>query len=178
MQIDKQNAILYKAKPEDVVSVFHIVESRVSWMDKNGIRQWNYTAYLEAYPVEYYQAQQMLGNLYVVKDNSREIILGAAVLLETDDRWPDRQDNNAVYIHNLVTDVQAHGVGKLILAEAEKIAKEKHKRFLRLDCAEDNEFLNNYYRAQGFILQEGQWSRGDYHGNRLQKDLWSGTEIT
>lgn len=38
-------------------------------MDRAGIRQWNVTGYLDAYPMDYYRAQQALGNLYVFEKN-------------------------------------------------------------------------------------------------------------
>ena len=90
------------AKPSEIESIFGLYQKRIRWMDEKGIHQWNTTGYLKAYPVDYYIEQQTLGNLYVLADNN--VIVGAVVLLQEDDRWSDKKDLSAFYVHNLVTD--------------------------------------------------------------------------
>lgn len=41
-------------------------------------------------------------------------------------------------------------------------------RFMRLDCAEDNEFLNSYYDSMGYRLA-GRCEDGVYIGNKREK---------
>lgn len=43
-----------EAVAEDLDAVWQLIVDRVEWMDKKGIRQWNVTNYLEAFPKEYY----------------------------------------------------------------------------------------------------------------------------
>ena len=156
------------AKPEEIETVFELYRKRVCWMDEIDIHQWNKTDYLSTYPVDYYHEQQRLRNLYVLKKN--DYIIGAVVLLQSDDRWLDRTSSSAYYVHNLVTDPGIKGAGKEILAETEKLAIQKGKHFLRLDCAVDNAFLNDYYASMGFVLA-GICKDGDYIGNRREKTL-------
>ena len=137
-------------------------------MDKKGICQWNTTGYLEAYPVDYYVKQQTTGNLYVLTEGN--IIVGAVVLLQEDIRWPDKEVLSAFSVHNLVTDIGVDGAGERILMELEKLAFYKGKHAIRLDCAVDNIFLNNYYDSLGYKLV-GNCQDGSYIGNRREKLL-------
>lgn len=110
-------------------------------MDHMGIRQWNVTNYLESYPATYYESMQSRGNLYVLRNDHFKTI-GAVVLLQEDNRWSDRADASAFYIHNLVTDSEVKGAGSMILQEIERLAVREKKESLRLDCAIDNAFCN------------------------------------
>ena len=156
------------AAPGEVKDAFMLYEKRVKWMNDHDIQQWNVTSYLEVYPVEYYENQCRQGNLYVLKYEDR--IVGAVILIQSDDRWLDRMDSSAYYIHNLVTDPAMRGVGKCIMKEVEKQAIRHEKQFIRLDCAKDNAFLNQYYESLGYSLA-GSCKDGDYIGNRREKRL-------
>lgn len=156
------------AEPSDIDAVFQLYKKRIQWMDEKGIRQWNVTGYLDAYPIDYYRTQQSLGKLYVLEENST--IIGAVVLLQEDDRWREESNVPAFYIHNLVADTEARGGGKEILLEVERIARQRGKRFIRLDCARDNGFLNTYYSSLGYVLA-GTCQEGTYIGNRREKAL-------
>ena len=155
------------AKVEEVRSVYSLVVKHVHWMDDVGIRQWNVTNYLEAYPLEYYEEQQAAGRLYVLAN--REIV-GAVVLLEADERWNDRADDSAYYVHNLATDPDVKGAGREILKAIEQLAVEQEKRYIRLDCATDNTFLNSYYSSMGYQFA-GTCEEGLYKGNRREKEI-------
>ena len=49
---EKGRYALRSARPEEVDEVFSLYEKRVRWMDEKGIRQWNDTDYLNAYPAD------------------------------------------------------------------------------------------------------------------------------
>lgn len=161
--------VLQRAEEGDVEAVFSLYEARVAWMDRANIRQWNVTGYLDVYPVDYYRERQRLGQLFVLRGPAGEL-LGAVVLLSRDGRWPDSGEVPAYYIHNLVTDPGAKGAGRLLLARAEELARADGKKFLRLDCAVDNRFLNQYYEEQGFVFA-GNCEDGLYKGNRREKAI-------
>lgn len=164
--------LLEAARPSDIPSVFSLYEERVRWMDGANIRQWNVMDYLDAYPAAYYREQQRLGNLYVLRDEADGTVMGAAVLLQSDSRWPDRAASPAYYVHNLVTAPvpAAKGLGRQLLMKAEEMAISRGKRFMRLDCAADNLFLNQYYEALGYRIA-GHCEEGPYSGNRREKRL-------
>lgn len=52
----------------------------------------------------------------------------------------------------------------------EQFAVDGGKRFVRLDCAVNNAFLNRYYEAAGYVLS-GTCKDGLYEGNRREKIL-------
>lgn len=161
---------LRPAAAGDIDAVFALFEKRVNWMNAQHIHQWNDTDYLNAYPRSYYVQQQELGNLYVLADNADGAVTGAVVLLQSDDRWLDRAGSPAYYVHNLATDPAVKGAGRELLAQAERLAAEHGKRFMRLDCAVDNAFLNGYYENMGY-LPAGTCEDGPYKGNRREKVL-------
>ena len=157
------------ARAEEAARIFELYVSRVAWMDKKGIRQWNVTGYLEAYPEDYYREACRRENLFVLEDASGRLC-GAVVLLREDERWDGYPVKRAWYVHNLVTAVDASGAGKSILREAERLAKMQGMQAMRLDCAEDNEKLNAWYEAQGY-LPCGACTDGPYHGVLREKTL-------
>lgn len=118
-----------KASADEVKEIFSLYEKRVEWMEKNKIHQWNETDYLGSYPEPYYEEQQKSGNLYVLKISGK--IAGAAVVLRNDERWKDFECQPSFYVHNLVTDIQAKGAGKVILGEIEKLAEKNSMDFAR-----------------------------------------------
>lgn len=156
------------AEHSEIESIFGLYQKRIRWMDKKGIHQWNTTDYLKAYPVDYYIEQQTLGNLYVLAEG--KVIVGAVVLLQKDNRWMDKEDLLALYVHNLVTDNRVRGAGKRILMESEKFALSKGMYAVRLDCAVDNVFLNHYYDSLEYKMV-GTCQDGTYIGNRREKVL-------
>ncbi|MDD7281235.1 GNAT family N-acetyltransferase [Floccifex sp.] len=156
------------ASKNEIQAIFHLYEQRVQWMDNKNIQQWNTTYYLEAYPIDYYYDQQINKCLYVLKN--QEKIKGAVCLFENDERWPNQV--NAYYIHNLVTDINEKGAGKVILSNIEQMAIQNNKQRLRLDCAIDNKFLNQYYERLGYKIA-GTCQEGCYQGNLREKKLGS-----
>lgn len=164
----RMNYTFRTAKHDEIESVFDLYQKRIRWMDEKAIHQWNTTGYLESYPVNYYRKQQALGNLYVLVEGN--VIIGAVVLLQEDDRWSDKKDLHAFYVHNLVTNTGVAGAGKKLLIELEKIAFNKGICAVRLDCAVDNAFLNDYYDSLGYKVV-GSCQDGTYTGNRREKIL-------
>ncbi len=159
--------IFRPAAETDIAAIYGLYENRVRWMDQNGLRQWNVTDYLNVYTPAYFQKQLADGRLFVLEHAGG--IVGAAVLLRADSRW-DGVSEDACYIHNLVTDPSAGGMGGRLLAELEGLAAARGDRFLRLDCADDNAFLNAWYESLGFRAV-GRCRDGSYSGIRREKRL-------
>ena len=170
-QPDSGGCVLEPAGPGDISAVFALYEKRVRWMNEKGIRQWNVTDYLRAYPADYYEQQRKSGNLWVMRCGGTAA--GAVVLKQEDGRWPDRAGSAAFYLHNLVTDPAFPGLGARIIREVEKLAAGKGKSFVRLDCAEDSSFLNSYYESLGY-RPAGFCRDGAYKGIRREKAVQTG----
>lgn len=156
------------AQNNEIDIIFSLYEKRIYWMNKLGIQQWNITNYLTVYPISYYAERQRLEELYVLcREN---VIIGAVVLLQSDERWLKEANSPAYYVHNLVTEPSVKGAGKMILSEAEKMAISEGMQFIRLDCAADNEFLNEYYDSMGYKMA-GRCKDGAYIGNKREKEF-------
>ena len=135
-------------------------------MDEVGIKHWNVLNYAEIYPLEHYLEHVKSGRLWVLKD--ADCVLGGAVLYESDDFWADNPCKTAYYVHRFATDTEAKGIGSVILEFIHRTAVESGKTCLRLDCAEDNDNLINYYKSHGYI-PNGFCTDGPYKGIRLEK---------
>lgn len=160
---------LRNAIPDEVSHAFDIIVGRIQWMDLKGIRQWNVTRYLERFPYSYYVEKQQSGELYLLLDHST--LLATAVLKTADDRWPaEAHRQPALYLHNFATVPGHPGSGLRFLALAEQLTAILGYHFLRLDCADDNPFLNNYYHSLGYS-PAGTCTHGLYHGILRQKKM-------
>lgn len=168
---DKENYRFRLAEEKETETVFALIKKRVRWMDDKSLSQWNTNGYLEAYPLEYYREQQRVGNLYVLEKQGD--IVGTAVLLEQDERWPEMTDE-AYYIHNFATLPSEKGTGRLILELVEELAAEQGKEAVRLDCNVDSPELNNYYGSKGYE-ERGTFNEGRYRGVRREKRLAAGS---
>ena len=160
---------LRQAARNEIPSVFELYRQRIQWMNHQGIRQWNVTEYLSVYPLSYYESCCAAGTLYVWQEAAAPIT-GAAVLLTQDGRWDDSKTAAACYVHNLVTAPGCPGSGRRMLEAAERLAVSRGRRSMRLDCAEGNERLKQYYAAQGYHAV-GRCREGDYRGILWEKSL-------
>lgn len=160
-----------QAEKYEVQTVFDLIMGRVKWMDEVCIRQWNVTDYAGCYPPEHYEKARRRGDLFVMTDEAGEII-ACAVLKQEDDRWPQAmQDAHpAFYLHHFATRVGEKGVGRAFLQRAEAYAAEQGKTRFRLDSADDNPFLTDYYTALGYV-PVGACADGLYTGILREKAL-------
>nr|WP_244244605.1 GNAT family N-acetyltransferase [Marinilactibacillus kalidii] len=98
-------------------------------------------------------------NVYIVY--SDEALLGVFILLEEQSAW-DAQlwgretSDDIVYLHRVALGHQVHGKGsgKELVKAAIKVAKNKEKKIVRLDCISTNQYLNHFYSSIGFLLVE------------------------
>lgn len=160
--------IFRKLHPDEVPRMFQMILERIKWMDEKGIRQWNVTDYATAYPLDYYEEAQRMGEAFAVENTESHSISAAAILKEQDDRWESREE--ALYLHSFVSQIGEPGAGAAFLRLAVEYAKTQGKRYFRLDSAEDNTPLADYYASQGF-LPVGKCSDGPYHGILREKKL-------
>ena len=158
---------LRKGSAGDAEAVRSLIEERVAWMDEKGLNAWNRTGYLEIFTAGYFRRMAEDGSLYVLTEDSA--IIGSAVILESDSRWPE--GGSALYVHNLVAKEGCRGGGAFILSEAERMAKEMGKRYLRLDASASNAPLLGYYIEKGFH-PSGTTEVGLYRGIRLEKRVY------
>ena len=164
------NYFLVPAEAKDVDGAFSLYVKRVRWMEDRGIRHWNVNGYLDIHNISYFKAQQKLGNLYVLKRDKNNKVVGAAVLLDVDPRWPDGDDMAAFYVHNFVAAPDERGAGRILLQKVEDMGAADSRAFVRLDCTARNETLNRYYDELGFLVA-GCTNSGFYMGYLREKRI-------
>lgn len=158
------------AVEKDLPHIHTLIDRRIRWMDQMGIQQWNVTDYQTVYPEEHYIEQMKQNHLYVLKRCSDASVVAAAVLYDTDPRWPDTEEIPAYYVHHFVADLQEKGAGEILLRHLEEIALQHGKPVLRLDCPSDSPRLNLYYHRKGYV-HCGTCVDGKYRGNLKEKQL-------
>lgn len=161
-----------KAVGDDLNSIFQLYKDRIDWMNQLNLNQWNKTNYLDVYGINYFHTQMNKSNLYVAEDTINNTIVGAVILLNEDDMWENNAHLKSYYIHNLVTSPNIKGIGIFIFNAIEVLAKNNGIETLRLDCAEDNYFLNQYYESKGYIAVD-KCKDGLYYGIKREKILLS-----
>ncbi len=81
-------------------------------------------------------------------------IVGTTALEWSDKDWGELEQGDAGYIRRLAVAEEVHGqgIGRFILDWAMEEVKSKDRKYLRLDCAQNNTSLCKYYENQGFTL--------------------------
>jgi N-acetylglutamate synthase-like GNAT family acetyltransferase len=161
--------VFREIRSDEIDAMFSLIMSRVHWMDEVGIRQWNVTKYGEVYPPSYYESHAKDGEVFVLAERATDKIVSAAVLKREDDRWPC-DGARALYLHNFASDLGAKGVGSLFLELAEEHAREQGMEYFRLDSADDNQKLEQYYTERGYVAV-GTCVDGLYSGILRQKKI-------
>lgn len=163
-------------KKEEIPLMFSLILKRMEWMDLKGIKQWNVTAYDEVYPLSYYEEHRLLHEVFVLEKKENGGIVAAAVLKKEDDRWEGVKvyaEQTAFYLHNFVSRIGERGAGEIFLYFAEKYASMKGMEYFRLDSADDNVKLEEYYAAKGYV-PVGECVDGLYRGVLREKKLPQG----
>ncbi|MBE6715933.1 MAG: hypothetical protein E7573_03340 [Ruminococcaceae bacterium] len=169
----KEKYIFRKIRQEEIPVMFDIIIGRMKWMDRVGIKQWNVTKYDEVYPVSYYEEKRKNGEVFVLEEIATGDISAAAVLKSEDERWdgvPDAGNTSAFYLHNFAVPPDKKGTGAVFLQLAEEYAKLQGKEYFRLDSADDNKKLEEYYTEKGYVAA-GYCIDGLYTGILRQKKL-------
>lgn len=169
-----KNYLFRRIEASELPILFDIIQSRVTWMDEVGIKQWNVTDYANVYPLSYFEEMHSLGQVFVLERKDTCRIVAGAVLKTSDERWEHLgslySEHSAFYLHNFASRVEEKGVGAVFLMLAEKYAAKSGVEFFRLDSADDNERLEKYYSEKGYKAL-GSCVDGPYRGVLRQKSL-------
>jgi ribosomal protein S18 acetylase RimI-like enzyme len=133
----------------DVQTIVALLDGAARWLEAQGIFQWQPgvfgarvaegVAQGECYVAR--RAGQTVGTFQLRA--SDPVIWGAA-----------GDDGTAIYVHSLAVADNAHGqgIGRFLLRHAERLAVQRGKSRLRLDCWAGNARLRAYYEAAGFAF--------------------------
>ena len=135
----------------DIDSILNITKSCAAHLVQNGIYQWN-----EHYPDKnsfVNDAENM--ELYVYIENEK-VIACISLCNKMDEvyfplNWKTRNYNN-LYVHRLAVhpDFQKKGVGKALMDFAEKYARKKECKSIRLDTFSVNKRNLKFYESRGY----------------------------
>jgi ribosomal protein S18 acetylase RimI-like enzyme len=155
---------LARATLADAGTFVEIHEEAARWLWEQGIRQWK----PGVFKLEWLTAPIERGELYLAWSDGQPI---ATILLEWSDvaTWGPRPDD-AGYVHGLRVRraTAGQGVGRALLAWAERAVARAGRPYVRLDCIADNPRLCRYYEEAGFTRVEGAAYDG-YNVTRFEK---------
>jgi len=137
------------AAVDEVDAFVDLLEDAARWMHDRGIDQWRPGAMRAQRSA--FDAAQARGEI-VVAEQSGRMAGGAILRKEPDPIWADMPVEGALYLSKLVVARDAVGgqLGARMLADVEKIARERGAMWVRLDCVASNEPLARYYQTLGY----------------------------
>lgn len=156
------------AKMEDLDAIHKLIYDRCLWLlGRRGVKGWNIESYPNKYDKDYFIEQMKINKLFVAKLNDK---VCGAMLLKEEDKCYWNNNLSSYYIHHLVTDIHVKGVGKKLIDYAKEECRQNNKKYLRLDCYKESEFLNNYYQKIGFE-NVGSGTKGNYNYNLWEMEI-------
>lgn len=136
------------ATAADAATILGLRHAAEDWLSDRKIDQWT----PREMPLATVAAHIEAGEFYVARRDPSGPIVGALRLIWADPTiWPE-EDGLAGYVHGLVIDRSeaGTGLGAALLEWASEQTHREGRALLRLDCAETNGALCNYYLNQGF----------------------------
>lgn len=153
-----------RAGVNDLPVYREIITEAQRWMWSRNINQWK-----EGFS-DQFLADDIVNNQVILACAGSEVA-GLCSLQEEELAW-ETFDGKALYLHRLTVrrSCSGQGLGAAILRQAENLAREKGKPFLRLDCWAGNEKLKEYYLKEGYSYK-GNWREGDWMVSLFEKKL-------
>ena len=140
------------ARPEDADTVIDLLEDAARWLLARGVDQWHPGQWKRE------KVNRAIAEREVFLAHEAGDLVGTITLQWADTSlWPD--DGASGYVHRLAVHDASHGrgIGRDLLAWAEREVAARGRFLLRLDCACANSRLRRYYEQLGFTC------RGDRH---------------
>ncbi|MBC2191039.1 GNAT family N-acetyltransferase [Listeria sp. FSL L7-0229] len=158
------------ALPNDRQAITDLMMDTARWLKESGSTQWG--DILHGFDVHNIEQRIELGEVALFETNDGELA-GAMIIRKTPsdwdtDLWGGLAHDKAYYLHRIMVARRFSGISlsKEMIYFAEKLAEERSIPFVRLDCIETNEQLNQMYLRYGFAFS------GEKNGfNLYQKEL-------
>jgi GNAT superfamily N-acetyltransferase len=147
------------ARADELPIAAEILDEASAWLASRGLDCWP-----RPFAVASLEATLALGPTYLAWDGPTAA--GTFSLYRTDVLFwgerPDEPPGNARYLHKLAILRSHAGLGRELLALAERLARDGGAARLRLDCVAGNPAICAYYEAAGFEY------RGEVSGPAFQ----------
>lgn len=140
---------IISARSEDLERYLDFLEGVADWLAERGIRQWRQGSFRLS--ADHYADSISRGEVQLAFIGD-ELVGTFRLLLREPIVWPDIVEDDSVYVFNLaVKRTRAdQQLGRRLLAWAADRAARLGRRWVRLDCMADNDFLHGYYTRAGF----------------------------
>ncbi len=136
---------------ERLEELLELMRERAKWLESINQPMWN-LQYLEQEKfIEKYQQPAC----FLASDGEEKI--GGFILLEEDSfLWAEQVNEAAYYLHKLVVrqGYSGKGYAERMIAWVKELAHKEGKKYLRLDCYADREYLRQLYQKCDFVEQE------------------------
>jgi len=150
MEDEMNDLIFQKAELSDTKDILALLKRIAIWLKGKGVDQW--LQFLdETKGMAIVERRFREGEVYKIVSSGN--LLGVFVIQSDDPFWHSkRKDDLASWIHTMGVDpsLVGKGIGNKILSYIEKNAISAGKKFVRLDCYDDNKRLCIYYESNGF----------------------------
>lgn len=163
----KKELVVRQAKAEDYDSIWSILVETAEWLKEKGSVQWS--GLLDGEDVHNTPEAIERGEVYLAEIDNQPA--GMFVLWEEQSHWDkelwgEEHTRKYYYLHRITSGRSFHGqgVGQQLMEAAKKVAKEKGKEKIRLDCIADNQHLNDFYSSNKFKYYDTvrEFKSGDY----------------
>ncbi|MDU4696895.1 MAG: GNAT family N-acetyltransferase [Paenibacillus sp.] len=138
------------AGENDLDEVRQLLIEAASWMQENGVKQWNPQQFTPELIRAYYEERE----IYLLHTSGKTAAM--FTLQDTDpDYWGERNIAGYSYLHRLTIRLpyRGRGLSAEILRYAARQSRALQRTGLRLDCWNQNLKLNRLYQSLGFQLQ-------------------------
>lgn len=136
-------------QPSEVDQYIDFLEGITDWLVESGIQQWIPGNFWRS--KAYYAESVANAEVWMAMHGAKPV--GTIRILSSEPTvWPDIEREDGVYVYNLAVgrDAAGSGVGKRLLEHADNQGMVAQRKYVRLDCMADNEFLKRYYANAGF----------------------------
>src|SRR6185437_855480 len=146
------------AGPEQLADVLMVLDEAAAWLQGRGIAQWP-----PRFEASWVEASIGRGETWLATVGGT---VSATVTLDLADPVWEGTYGSALYVHRMAVRRPAAGLGAVILVWAARMARERRREALRLDCVAANTRLRAYYEQAGFAYR-GDVSVAGAPGQRL-----------
>lgn len=145
--------VIKNASLEDVSTIKGILYDTAVWLNKKGSSQW--AGLLKGEDVHNIQKAIEKKEVFVVYKDKE--LIGTFALWDKQtnwdiDLWGEDSNHNYYYLHRIAVDRNSKekNKGSNLIEGAKSTAVENNKRGIRLDCIASNDYLNKFYKLNGF----------------------------
>lgn len=141
---------LVVARPDDVDAIMALRDAAATWLLGKGVQQWR----PGELPRTVIERRVAAGDTFVARGGADGIHATVTIDFADEHTWGSRGvDGTAGYVHTLVVhpDAAGDGLGREIMRWSEARVAAQGRVACRLDCAEGNAALQDWYRRLGYV---------------------------